>query len=347
MKILHLLQSNRFSGAENVVCQIINMFRNDPGVDMLYASKDGQIRQALAERGIAYAPLRELSVQEVRRVIDEYKPDLIHAHDRTASFLAARCCGKTPVVCHIHNNFSDSGAFSLKSVAFLWAGLKARHIFWVSKSSYEGYAYKKLLAKKSEVLYNVIDVDALYEKMSADTRQYHYDVAYVGRLTYPKNPQRLMRVLRKAADKLPGLKAAVIGTGDLEEETRVLCKELGLENNVDFLGFQSNPLKLLHDARLMLMTSRFEGTPMCALEAMALGVPIVSTPTDGLCELVEEGKNGYLSDGDDALAHRVVEIITDHDLHAALSEYTLNKAKRINEISVYKNAIERAYKNDN
>lgn len=343
MKILHLLQSNRFSGAENVVCQIIDMFRDEPGIEMLYVSKDGPIRQALADRGIAYAPLRELSVQEVRRAIDEYKPDLIHAHDRTASFLAARCHGKIPMVCHIHNNFSDSGAFSLKSLAFLWAGVEARHIFWVSQSSFEGYAYKKLLAKKSEVLYNVIDVDALYDKMNTDTRQYQYDVAYVGRLTYQKNPQRLMRVLRKAADRQPGLKVAVIGTGDLEEETRALSKELGLEDNVDFLGFQSNPLKLLHDAKLMLMTSRFEGTPMCALEAMALGVPIVSTPTDGLCDLVEEGKNGYLREEDEDLADTCLKILSSNATQKMMSDASLARAREINDVQKYRNALICAY----
>ena len=41
---------------------------------------------------------------------------------------------------------------------------------------------------------------------------------------------------------------------------------------------------MLHDSKVMLMTSLWEGTPMCAVEAMALGVPIVTTPTDGLCD---------------------------------------------------------------
>ena len=54
MKILHLLQSNRFSGAENVVCQIIRMFENEPNIEMVYCSRDGQIREALNERNINY-----------------------------------------------------------------------------------------------------------------------------------------------------------------------------------------------------------------------------------------------------------------------------------------------------
>ena len=89
MRILHILTSNRFSGAENVVCQIIGMMKDEPDVEMRYCSPDGQIREALAEREITFAPISELSVSEVKRAIKETKPDIIHAHDMRASFVAA------------------------------------------------------------------------------------------------------------------------------------------------------------------------------------------------------------------------------------------------------------------
>ena len=54
MRIIHLLQSSKFSGAENVVCQIISMMENDD-VEMAYCSCDGQIREALSERNIKFA----------------------------------------------------------------------------------------------------------------------------------------------------------------------------------------------------------------------------------------------------------------------------------------------------
>ena len=89
MKILHVLYSNRFSGAENVVCQIIGMMKKVPGVEMIYCSPDGQIREALSERGIAFEPIADLNKSELRRVIAKVKPDVVHAHDMRASFVAA------------------------------------------------------------------------------------------------------------------------------------------------------------------------------------------------------------------------------------------------------------------
>jgi glycosyltransferase involved in cell wall biosynthesis len=343
MKILHVLYSNRFSGAENVVCQIIGMMKKVPGVEMVYCSPDGQIREALGERGIAFEPIADLCKSELRRVIAKVKPDVVHAHDMRASFVAALACKRIPLISHIHNNAFDSRGLSPKSIAYTIAARKAKRIFWVSESAFEGYAFHKRFAKKSEVLRNIIDIDALYAKMALDEKEYSYDLAYVGRLTYPKNPQRLMGVIAKMKELKPDVRVAVVGNGDLEEETHALAEEYGICDNIDFLGFQSNPLKILHGSSSMIMVSRWEGTPMCALEAMALGVPIVSTPVDGLKVLVQQNENGYLSDDDGELAKKVVEIATDPALRERLSKDTLEKARILNNTTEYTARLLKAY----
>ena len=110
MKVLHILQSSHFSGAENVVCQIITMMKDVPGFEAVYCSCDGTIRKALDERLIKFVPVNKLSVKEIRRVIREEKPDIIHAHDRTASLITSICCGKIPYISHIHYNAVNIGA---------------------------------------------------------------------------------------------------------------------------------------------------------------------------------------------------------------------------------------------
>lgn len=342
MKVLHMLQSNRFSGAENVVCQIISMCKGH-GVEFAYSSRDGQIREALKDRNVDFHPIRKMSVAEFKRVIKEVKPDVIHAHDMAASFYAALACGNVTMVSHIHNNAFNSRGFSLKSILYYYAAIKAKHIFWVSKSSYNGYAFHKSLEGKSSILYNVIDIDALNRKMREDSNKYDFDIVYLGRLTYQKNPQRLLNVFNKIKDKYPQVKIAVIGTGDLEADTKRIADESGLLSNVTFIGFRSNPSKILHDAKVMIMTSRWEGTPMCALEAMALGVPIVSTPTDGLKDVVSEGITGFLSDDDEVLAKRCVDIIKNKELYRHLSVNSSSKAEKMMDMAIYANAILSSY----
>ena len=345
MKVMHVLNSRIYSGAEKVVCQIIKSFRDDAGMEMVYCSPESDIvRQMLSEQDVTYLPMETMSTRELSRVIAEQKPDLIHAHDMRASFFSALCCGKIPLVSHIHNNAYDARGLSAKTVAYLLAGFRAKHILWVSNSSYEGYAFHKLFAKKSSVLYNIIDTEQIFEKKAKDANTYDYDMIYVGRLTFQKDPQRLMRLCARLKESKPDLKVAIVGTGELEAEVKTLCEELGIQNNVQFLGFQSNAIKMIHDSKAMILTSRWEGTPMCALEAMALGTPVVSTPSDGMTDLLDDGVNGYLTDDDAQMAERLLKIMKEPDHRAYLGENARKKFANINDAPKYKQAISDCYK---
>ena len=100
----------------------------------------------------------------------------------------------------------------------------------------------------------------------------------------------------------------------------------------------------MKQAKILIMTSRWEGLPMCALEAMALGVPIVSTPTDGLKEIVDDGKTGYLSDDDDVLIERCTDVLENKELYQNLHHATLEKAAQILDIKTYKEALDKVYR---
>ena len=343
MKILHLLKSDKFSGAENVVCQIISMFDLNKDIEFVYCSRDGSIKEALLERNIRFNLMKSFSISEIKRVIKEEKPDIIHAHDMGASFYAAICCGNIPLISHIHNNNFDSRGLSLKSLLYIFAAKKSKHIFWVSNSSFEGYKFHNFFKDKSSVLYNIINVTSLREKLNKDKSNYNYDIIYLGRLTYQKNPQRLLKVLEKVLEVRPQTKVAIIGTGDLEEEIKNKIGNNKKLENVDLLGFKNNPYKILSDSKLMLMTSRWEGTPMCALEAMALGIPIVSTPVDGMKDLVENGKTGYLSDFDDEITKDICKILDNKKFHDNLSNNSIFKIAKIMNSSLYKDEILRYY----
>ena len=345
MKIIHVLNSRIYTGAEKVVCQIIRSFQGDPGVEMVYCSPDSDnVRQMLALQGVPFVPMTALTPGELRRVIREQKPDLIHAHDMRASFVSALCAGRIPILSHIHNNAYDARGLSPKSVAYILAGVRAKHIFWVSASSFSGYLFHNLFAKKSSILYNIIDARQIYGLLESDEESYRYDLVYVGRLTYQKDPQRLMRLCARLRERKPDLRAAVVGAGELEDETKALCRQLGLEQTVDFLGFRKNPIKIVHDSGAMILTSRWEGTPMCALEAMAVGTPVVSTPSDGMADLIESGVSGYLGQTDEELAQGVLNILGSPEHRANLAEKAKARFERMNDEANYKQVLAQSYR---
>ena len=343
MKVLHVLASNKYSGAENVVCQIINLFKNEDNIEMAYCSVDGPIRTTLSEKDINFFGIEKLTTKNLKKIIKTYKPDIIHAHDMKAIFICSLASKSIPIISHIHNNSFESRKISIKSIAFLFACRKISHIFWVSNSSLKDYKFSKKVAKKSSVLENVIDVTELYEKIKLDNNEYSFDVIFLGRLSYPKNPHRLIDVLSLVINKVSNLRVAIVGEGELLNETIEYSKKMNIYDNITFFGYKNNPMKILSSTKVMLMTSRWEGIPMCALEAKALNVKIVSTPTDGLKDIIDDDKIGFLSDDNFELSEKIIEFISasntsvDKYKDQIISNNTLELLK-------YKTELKRKYK---
>ena len=341
MKVLHIVNTGWFSGAENIACQIIDAFRSN--VEMTYCGYDGTIRPVLESSGIEFFPIKKMSVRELKRVLKGVKPDIIHAHDMRASFFASLSCGNIPLVCHVHGNALDSRRISLKSVFFLFAAYKAKHIFWVHESSFMGYIFHSFFKEKSSILQNVLNTELLIKKKDDDSCNYDYDVVYLGRITSQKNPERLINVFQKLVAINPNAKCAIVGDGIMTDFVAKLIKQMDLTKNVFLLGFKNNPMKLLSDSKALLMTSLWEGLPICALEALALGVPVVSTPVDGLRSIIQNGKNGYLSNNDDEIANYLNILICDKKLHDELSRNCVALSKEYNDFNSYKRKVFSVY----
>ena len=99
MKVMHVLNSRIYSGAEKVACQIIHAFEGRDGMEMVYCSPESEnVRQMLRQQNVTYLPVDSLTPKNLGRVIREQKPDLIHAHDMRAGFVSALCCGGIPMI---------------------------------------------------------------------------------------------------------------------------------------------------------------------------------------------------------------------------------------------------------
>jgi glycosyltransferase involved in cell wall biosynthesis len=100
-----------------------------------------------------------------------------------------------------------------------------------------------------------------------------------------------------------------------------MTKSLGIETEVIFLGFQKNPFKYMARSSLFVLSSLYEGFPNVILEAMALGLPVISTDCpSGPAEIIEDKKNGLLVPVKDeqALAGAIICVMTDERLRESL-----------------------------
>ena len=352
IRVLHVLTTSSFSGAENVACQVIksvdssdNSTSKEYKFESFYCSPDGPIKNTLITRGVNFIPMKSWSLSSLYEAIKTVNPDIIHTHDMKATFYTSLICWRIPIISHIHNNNYNSRRLTLKTILFFISSLKIKHIFWVSKSAFEGFYLHKFLKKKSSVLLNIVDSDELMEKVEQDNNDYAYDIVFIGRLSFPKDPLRLIEVINQCKTILPYIKVAIIGTGELDSEVKDIINKLKLSSNISLLGFKDNPYKILKCSKVMLMTSRWEGLPMCAIESMILGVPIVSTPTDGLKEIIIDGVTGYLKDKNNDLVNCLIQLITNLDVREKFSNNCLERSKVLFDKKKYSTLIVEQYKN--
>lgn len=347
IKVVHLISTDVFSGAENVACQIINCFKDNPDYEeMIYVSAIGKNLNSLLERNVKYYELKKFNYLEIRYAIKILKPDVIHAHDIKASVYASLIAGRNiKVVSHIHANHENMRKIGLKTCIFDLCKNRISKMFWVSKSALDNYVFRKHIINKSCVLYNVIDPAEISYKILSDKKEYgEYDIIYLGRLTYQKNPERLMNILLKICNKNENVSVAIVGQGEYSSYVQDFIKNNHLEKNIKYFGFMTNPYKLLSCSKLMLMSSRYEGTPMCVLEAMSLGIPVISTPTDGLEDIVENDFNGFLSNNDDNIVCKALEYIADSCRYKCIKENVKKKFNEINNITNYVKQIDDSYR---
>lgn len=176
--------------------------------------------------------------------------------------------------------------------------------------------------EKFEVIYNGIDTAEFvpveeFSKKSAEIRAalgLRMDapvVAYCGRVASQKDPLRWVRVVSKVLQKRPDIQPVVIGDGDLLKDMQSEAARLGISDKFHFLGYRADIKQILPALDVLLMTSRYEGLPQVILEALASGVPIVSTDVGGIRECVDEKIGKLLDvDADDSdIAEAVLQLI--------------------------------------
>src|SRR5699024_4123697 len=102
-------------------------------------------------------------------------------------------------------------------------------------------------------------------------------VITAGRLNEQKGHIHLLNAFSKVKKSVPNSQLVFLGEGKLEASLKESAKELGIHNNVHFLGFKRNPFKYIAQSKVFVMTSYYEGFPNALAEAMACKIPVIST----------------------------------------------------------------------
>lgn len=342
-KIMHLVSTDSFSGAENVACQIINLFKDESSYDMRYCAVIGKNKEALEIRKIPILKLDKFNIHNIKKAIREYNPDIIHAHDPKSTIASVISSRGKKIIAHIHSNHRYMRKISIKSCIFhFYIEKRTSDIIWVSDSALNEYIFNKKINKKTNsiVLRNVVNPNELKDIAINDKNKYSFDLVFLGRMEDVKNPLRFIEIISQIQKNKRDIKVAMIGDGSLMNEAKAKVDALGLAKNITIFGNLINPYKILLSSKILVITSRYEGTPMNALESIACGIPIVSTPVDGLLEIINKK---YLCSVDEDFIKIITMLLDDNGLYNKYNIDLITINNRINDVSIYKMKITELY----
>lgn len=318
-RILHLLSSDKYSGAENVVVSIIDILKDD--YEFVYVSPQGPIEDVLKDKKIKYIPLKN----NLNKIISDWKPDILHAHDFRASLKISFIPFQGMKISHLHQNPMWIRRPNLKTLSYLISSINYNKIIAVSPQIYEELFLSKYIKKKTVDLPNFVDVKNVVKAAEANNYEKSYDIAFIGRLTEVKDPLRFIELVSEIKKLKTDISAVMIGDGDLYNECVEKIDHLKLNNVIDLKGFLTNPFSILKNSKVLVITSKWEGFGLVAVEAMALAKPVFATPVGGLKTIINN-QCGKLCKSDKDFVSAILDSLEKDEYYSKISYCAVENA---------------------
>jgi glycosyltransferase involved in cell wall biosynthesis len=293
----------------------------------------GPLRDAAAESGVRFVPLRNLqrpvspwrdaaALVELTQLLRRERPDILHASSSKAGILGrlAAFAARVPVRIFTAHGWAFAAHTGLASRLYRWADRLVRPLTTVTVCVAEqqraiGLAAGTCDPERTVVIPNAVDTAAAPRAAANGRRPL---VVAVGRLKAPKDFFTFVRALAR----LPhgSCEALIVGDGPDREELEAEIEALGLTEEVRLAGERRDVPELLAAADVFVLSSASEGMPVSVLEAMAAGLPVVASGVGGVPELVADDETGILVEpGEpDALAGALLRLVRDPDLRRRL-----------------------------
>ncbi len=184
--------------------------------------------------------------------------------------------------------------------------------------------HRSIPADKIALIHNGIDVgrfenisddlQAVRQKFALPTGDGIRFVTMVANLRHRvKNVPMFLRTAKRVVEQQPDVHFVIAGEGELENDMKVSAKNLGIAENLHFIGRCADVPALLSISYACVLTSSAEGFSNSILEYMAAGKPVVATNVGGAAEAIDDGQTGYLvpTDDDEAMAGQLLHLLDD------------------------------------
>jgi glycosyltransferase EpsD len=250
------------------------------------------------------------SYRNIKSLVLKERYDLVHTHTPIASFITRLACRniKGLKLLYTAHGFHFFKGAPLKNwlIYYPLEKIAAKYTDAIITINEEDYKLAKSLKQKNSA-YKIPGIGVNLEKFSqgddSNKRRLRIEYGlkdddfllfYAAELNYNKHQDLLINGLSYLKFKKPSIKLLLAGEGPFLNRYRDQVKKLKLEQNVHFLGYREDIPNLLKMSDIAVSASRREGLPVNILEAMACGLPVISSNCRGNQDLVVNGENGYI-----------------------------------------------------
>lgn len=308
MKIIFLLASLGSGGAERVVTLLANKMCEDGHDIQIVCLKYNDVYYSLHDKikvvaATEHASNRIMELFWLRKYIQKEKPDVVIPFTEGVycfTILALLGTG-IPIIA---SERLDPAAMSLPRKVLKRLLLPYADWLVVQTESIKAY-FPKRIQKKTSVIYNPVN-DEVFENPRMDSRVQSSNAASsvqsskqnriisVARLYPQKNQKMMIEAFAKIADEFPDWQLVIFGEGPLRSSLELLVKSLQLDGRVLLPGRTEHVIEELRKSKIFCLSSDYEGMSNSMIEAICVGLPIVTTNVSGVKELVDDNINGFV-----------------------------------------------------
>jgi len=362
IKVVHIVPMLSPGGAERVAVHIVrglNSRRYEPAVISFTGRLGCDLDYLLEDAGIEVRYLGKRPGFDYRMyyrlppVLNELKPDIVHTHLHVfryaLPFLPLR---KKASVLHTVHNLAEREIEP--PLRWLQRYALKHGVVPVAVAEEVADSLRRLYGiQRCRVIANGIPTDG-YAKPQIPRKEWRAregfgekDVLFVcvARFSTQKNHALLLNAFARGPACDPNAHLVLVGEGILQKSLETQAKSLGIDRQAHFLGLRTEIPDVLGAMDVFVLSSDYEGNPLSVMEAMAAGLPIVSTAAGGVPNLLENGKEGLIvQPGDvDGLSSAMTFLSGNRELRQFLGGAAARRAKEKFDVSKMVQAYEELY----
>jgi glycosyltransferase involved in cell wall biosynthesis len=307
-KVLHLISSGGFYGAERMVVQLslaleklgchtlLGVFRNEPRPNLEVAKQARAAGLRVVEIP-CYGRIDWAAAKRIRGLAAEFQANVVHSHGYKPNIYAMLTLGTAgpKLVSTCHGYVDDTLAMRVNEKLNRFLLRRYPAVAAVSKEVRDNLVLSGVPAKTVCVVHNGIDCDAFVAALPSLSREgARFLVGFVGRLVPLKNPEAFITLAREVVSQIPNARFVFVGEGPERSKLASLRDQWGMNHSICFVGFRPDMPQVYASLDVLVLPSIHEGMPMTILEALAAATPVVATRVGAIGDVVTHGETGLL-----------------------------------------------------